>query len=220
MANVLKSPLLHFLLIGAGLFTLYGWLVQGQASIAVDRAALSAQFQRLWARPPSSAELQDLVDQYLLEEIAVRRAQALGLDRDDPVIRARLWQKMQFLDDALPSDQELADFLDRNQGRYQQPARYRLSYWPKGAGQGQPEEWSATLVAGRFGQAWLEQLNTLAPGQWQPLPDGGRVQLLARQDGYLPALGELRSQLLADWQGEQRQARQALLLAQYREQQQ
>jgi hypothetical protein len=67
----------------------------------------------LWGRPPTDEELQDLVDDWVREEVATREALALGLDRDDPVIRRRLRQKLEFLsqDSASPTDAELEAYL-------------------------------------------------------------------------------------------------------------
>jgi parvulin-like peptidyl-prolyl isomerase len=62
------------------------------------------------------------------EEILVREGIALGLDRDDPVIRRRLRQKMEYLHVELgtqqqATDAELTAFLSENQQRFEVPAR-------------------------------------------------------------------------------------------------
>ena len=49
-------------------------------------------------------ELKAQIDEYLREEIATREATAMGLDRDDTIVRRRLRQKFEFLcqcDDAV-----------------------------------------------------------------------------------------------------------------------
>ena len=61
---------------------------------------LAGQFEAVWRRPPTAAERAGLVDDYVREEVYYREALALGLDRDDTVIRRRLRQKMEFLGDA------------------------------------------------------------------------------------------------------------------------
>jgi parvulin-like peptidyl-prolyl isomerase len=100
----LREPLLHFLLLGSGVFGLYGGLKRalpaGPREIVVGEAraaSLAEGFARTWMRPPTALELQAQLDDYIKEEVFAREAVALGLDRDDAVIRRRLRQKMEFL---------------------------------------------------------------------------------------------------------------------------
>src|SRR5262249_16097071 len=48
-------------------------------------------------RPPTSEELAGLVEEHVKEEVLYREALALGLDKDDTIVRRRLAQKMEFL---------------------------------------------------------------------------------------------------------------------------
>jgi hypothetical protein len=127
-----REPLVHFLVAGVLLFALYALVVDpGQPepdAIAVTAAqvdALAAGFARTWGRPPAPAELDELVDEYVVEELFYREALALGLDRDDTVIRRRLRQKMEFLADAPgeASDAELAAHLAAHPERFTAPPR-------------------------------------------------------------------------------------------------
>ncbi len=133
--RILREPLFHFFLIGAAIFFWFHIVTPESANaqdpevIAVDDndvALLSAQFEARWKRRPSSAELQALVDASIREEVLVREARKLGLDRGDTVIRSRLSQKMDFLTEAIatsavPEDQELEAFLNQNPERYATP---------------------------------------------------------------------------------------------------
>jgi parvulin-like peptidyl-prolyl isomerase len=122
----LREPLLHFLLLGSGLFGLYGSLKGalpvGPREIIIGEArtaSLAEGFARTWMRPPTAQELQAQLDDYIKEEVFAREALALGLDRDDPVIRRRLRQKMAFLSEqgaALgeSSDAELERYLSEH----------------------------------------------------------------------------------------------------------
>ena len=92
---------------------------------------LSAGFARVWQRPPTDAELKGLVDDYVKEEIATREAVAIGLDRDDAIIRRRLRQKLEFVvEDAAGSapatDAELQAWLDSHPEAFQ--AEPQLSF--------------------------------------------------------------------------------------------
>ena len=127
MKKFLREPLLHFLLIGAVLFVVFG-LVSDRAPSSVDtQVVVSAGrieqleniFAKTWQRPPTEQELKGLVDDFVLEEIYYRQAVAMGIDRDDTVIRRRLRQKFEFLTDdmaaaAVPTDEELANYLAAN----------------------------------------------------------------------------------------------------------
>ncbi len=137
MRRLLREPLVHFLGLGALLFLLYGWLQGGVLNapdeIVVSRGqlqSLKAQFERAWQRPPTSQELQGLVDSWVREEIFYREGLAAGLDRDDPIVRRRVGQKVEFMIDATPtaapSDGELQAWLDANPDKYAVEARYSL----------------------------------------------------------------------------------------------
>ncbi len=131
----LREPLLHFLLIGLGLFALYHYLNQGNTGapreIVVSESrveALAENFAKTWMRPPTAQELKGLVDDYVAEEVYYREAVAMGLDRDDTVIRRRLRQKMEFISEDVstavtPTDAELETYLKRHAEKFVQPPR-------------------------------------------------------------------------------------------------
>jgi peptidyl-prolyl cis-trans isomerase C len=69
-----------------------------------------------------------LVDERVREEILSREAVALGLDKDDEIIKRRLAQKMDFLAQDLavlqvPGDAELAEWYAQNSDRFALPPR-------------------------------------------------------------------------------------------------
>jgi hypothetical protein len=123
MKALLREPLAHFLLLGAALFLLDAWLrspstpqggeiVGGEARIR----NLAQGFRRTWQRLPTREEMDGLIQDHVREEVLYREALALGLDRDDTIVRRRLRQKMEFMADeaaalARPTDQQLADYL-------------------------------------------------------------------------------------------------------------
>jgi hypothetical protein len=131
-----REPLLHFVVLGALLFGLYGWLHRGRGApqeIVVSSSqvdSLRAQFERLWQRPPTPDELTGLVDAWVRDEVLYREGQAMGLDRDDPVIRRRVAQKVDFLAEGStppqPTDAELEAWLDSHSDAYRVEGRYSL----------------------------------------------------------------------------------------------
>jgi len=131
----LREPLVHFLAIGVALFALYG-LVNDDVDGADNRieitdgtiARLTDTWTKTWQRSPTDAELRNLIDGHIREEVLVREALALGLDTDDVIIRRRLAQKMEFLAEDLsrltePQDAELKRFFAANPELFREPAR-------------------------------------------------------------------------------------------------
>jgi parvulin-like peptidyl-prolyl cis-trans isomerase-like protein len=135
----LREPLLHFVLLGFGLFLLYGWVggrANGEGSKIVITAGhieqLRLGFERMQQRLPEPAELDALIDDAIREEIYYREAKALGLDRDDTIVRRRLRQKLEFVsEDVAPmaeaTDAELQVYLEANPERFRRERRYSLS---------------------------------------------------------------------------------------------
>jgi len=128
-----QEPLLHFLLIGAALFVAYQLMSGGESTapreivITESRVeALAENFARTWMRAPTPQELRGLVEDYIAEEVYYREAIAMGLDRDDTVIRRRLRQKMEFISEDVatstePGDADLQAYLDKHAEKFVEP---------------------------------------------------------------------------------------------------
>jgi hypothetical protein len=138
--RILKEPLLHFLLLGAALFITYGLMsgpgsndAPGKIVVTVGQVEhLAAGFARTWQRPPTDTELKGLIDDWVREEIATREALALGLDRDDTVIRRRLRQKLEFVSDDIaaqtePTDADLNAYLQAHPESFRVEPRFTFS---------------------------------------------------------------------------------------------
>jgi hypothetical protein len=87
----------------------FAWIAQGRAA-------------------PSPEELRPLAEGRVREEILYREALALGLDRDDTIVRRRLAQKMEFLFDDVgalrePVSGELRAWFDAHAERFAEPPR-------------------------------------------------------------------------------------------------
>lgn len=131
--RLLGEPMLHFLLIGIALFVAYNRLAPGRSSddrIVVTQGVvddLVAQHVAARGREPSALELGHLVDAYVREEILYREGVALGLDRDDIVVKRRVRQKLEVMAEedaasAAPTDTDLAAYLSTHRDRFTQPA--------------------------------------------------------------------------------------------------
>lgn len=134
IVRLIREPLVHFLVIGASIFLLYG--IMGQQNVeeqeraititAGEIAWLTDSWQKRWNRPPTAEEREGLIKQYLREMILYREAVAMGLDKDDIVIRRRLAQKLEFLTQDLispkpPTEDELRTYFETHMDRYQPP---------------------------------------------------------------------------------------------------
>jgi peptidyl-prolyl cis-trans isomerase C len=141
--KVLREPLVHFAVLGAVLFALSALARRGAAdprahaptgpvrrTVAVttsDVDAARAGFHAASKREPNPQELADLVQGVISEELLFREGLALGLDRDDRVVRRRVIEKMTALarptaPDSDPPRDELARHYQRYQHRFVQPA--------------------------------------------------------------------------------------------------
>jgi hypothetical protein len=136
MKRLLKEPLLHFLALGALLFAGYGVLNRSRAPepgrIVVSQGQLASMlenFTRTRQRPPTREEWEGLIRARVREEVYYREALALGLDRDDAIIRRRLQQKMEFVSDdvaaqAQPTDADLDVYLRAHPDEFRLEERF------------------------------------------------------------------------------------------------
>jgi PPIC-type PPIASE domain len=162
-----REPLVHFLAIGALLLLVSYW--RGGGGPGSNRIVITpgqidsivAGFTRTWQRPPTEQELKALVDEHVREEIAGREAMAMGLDRDDAIIRRRLRQKLEFLaedsiDVAAPTEAELQVWLDAHPEMFRKEIRlaFRQVYLS-------PDKRGASLVSDV--RALREQLSNSTP---------------------------------------------------------
>jgi hypothetical protein len=106
MNRLLREPLIHFLVIGALLFGLDGLTQSGRPAttpsteirLSLDEIAqLTLLHQSQWHRPPTPQELAQMVENKVRQEVLYREALAMGLDKDDEIVKRRMAQKMQFL---------------------------------------------------------------------------------------------------------------------------
>ncbi len=200
---LLREPLVHFLIAGFALFLLLG-RGDGEPSdyeIVVSEseiARLADNWERTWQRPPTSEELDDLIDGYVREEILYREALRLGLDEDDVVIRRRLRSKMEFLarseaENVSPDDAILQAWLDDHPARYAEGARTSFEQVYLGM-ELDAEEALASLRGGTDPATIGEPLSVP-----RSLRDAPRAEI-ARQFGeqFAAALDPLE---VGDWQG-------------------
>jgi PPIC-type PPIASE domain len=163
--RILKEPLFHFLLLGAAIFGGHRLVAGGRATahdeIVVTQGridALTAAFTRTWQRPPSASERDGLIRDYIREEVYAREAIALGLDKDDVVIRRRLRQKLEFVsEDVLaspePTDDQLRAYLTSHPDAFSVEARFTFRHiFLNGEHQGEGLARDAARLLAQLGQ--------------------------------------------------------------------
>ena len=208
LKQALREPLVHFLAAGSALFLLMGQF-SGEDSIdrsininEADVARLASQWEQTWRRPPSAPELDNLIRDYIKEEVYFREAMRLGLDVDDPIIRRQLRAKMEFLakveiQNIEPSDTTLARYYAANKVHYARKPAYSFDQQFLGedeeaakasisalqAGKpfrAQPLSVSGSMenaswddIARQFGDAFPESLRSQPQGRWSgPVQSG------------------------------------------------
>jgi len=102
----LREPLLHFLLAGLALFLVYRALnpvaadrdASNRITVTEDDVRQMSIAWRAQGRPaPTPEQVRSLVESRVREEVLYREALALGLERNDAIVKRRLAQKMELL---------------------------------------------------------------------------------------------------------------------------
>lgn len=140
MKRLFRDPLLHFLLIGLGLFALFDLIKGDEAAydrmiIDVDRESLLTfmQYRTRAFEPKLAAErldglreedLERIIDEYVREEALHREAIALGVDKNDYIIKRRMIQSIEFITDGFVNasldvtDEDIAAHYAANRDDY------------------------------------------------------------------------------------------------------
>lgn len=138
--KLLRDPLLHFILLGVVIFGVYFRVSKTSSKrpdeIVVTRGtveSLVTSFSRTWQRPPTEEDVKGLLREYIREEAAYRQAIAMGLDRDDTIVRKRLRQKLEFISEDVatrtePTDDELQAFQQAHASLFQTDATFTFRH--------------------------------------------------------------------------------------------
>jgi len=186
-ARVGREPLSHFVALGLLIFagTHYTEARQQRYTIELDRAQLqriATAYRQQYGTLPPPAVLRALADNYVREAVLLREGLALGLDRDDEIVRRRVAQKMEFLleDRASrrdPDEAELRRWFDGHRAAYTQPAKrsfdhryFAIDRRGEAAARGLAEAALARLQAGQPASAG------------DPFPGPGAIRLLSQND--------------------------------------
>ena len=139
MKSLFRQPLLHFLLIGLGFFLLFQLFGSNDESdsriIVVDKEELMTylQFRSKSFNPDvveermaslTKEEMDRLIDDYVREEVLYREAKAMGLDKEDYIIKRRMIQKVEYISQGAAevvtelTEKQIRDYYEINKANY------------------------------------------------------------------------------------------------------
>jgi len=131
MKSFIKQPLVHFLLIGLGFFLIFNFFGYrdklDSKTIVVDKESLMTYFQyrskafnaQVFEDKLASMtkeEQENLIKEYVREEVLYREAMAMGLDREDYIIKRRMIQKVEFISQGIA--EAVTDMTDEHIKKY------------------------------------------------------------------------------------------------------
>ena len=200
-ARLLREPLVHFAILGALVFALFGNATSAdERRIVIDAARverLAGQYAQNFRRAPGTDELDALIRDDLKEEVYYREALRLGLDRDDEVVRRRMRVKMEAFGDtaediAAPDDATLQRWLSGHPDRFAGEATYGFDQRYLGSDATGAQTGLATLRAGKdFAGAAIP-----LPAHFDAIGTGEVAELFG--DDFSAALARLP---LGEWSG-------------------
>ncbi len=177
----------------------------------------------------------------------LEHAEALGLHRRDPLVQARLAERARRAvpEPGAPSEAELRAFFEAERARFRRPAVLTLAHrfardgaraeamlaeareGREDADSGEPElglgprpTRTVTALKAAVGEAAAEALVAAELGAWTKVrsPLGWHVvKVTARREAEVPALAEIRAEVLEAWREARRRALEAAALARWRE---
>jgi peptidyl-prolyl cis-trans isomerase C len=140
--TILREPLLHFAALGVLLFIAGHYSGHNGGSdparyrivIRPDQLRrIEEGYLRQYGTAPTAEQLQLLTDRYVHEEILYREGLALGVDREDEIIRSRIVQKVEFLQQDLsvakdPTPEELQAYYRAHRDHYTLPEKRSFTH--------------------------------------------------------------------------------------------
>ncbi|CAB1076027.1 hypothetical protein D1AOALGA4SA_3829 [Olavius algarvensis Delta 1 endosymbiont] len=203
LQRFLREPLLHFIAIGGLVFLIYTALndFRQNASktivITPERIRqITGEFDRVWNRTPTEEELDHLIEEEIRSEVYYRDALALGLDRNDTVVRRRLRQKMEFLTDTgiylqEPAAGELESYFTANVQAYRSEPRlaFEQIYLGESPATAIVSQTLKTLVSEPATDPTTLGQRTLLPAQLKLSPPGAIDSVFGR--GFYRQIAEL-----------------------------
>jgi parvulin-like peptidyl-prolyl isomerase len=135
---IVREPFFQFIALGALLFAASEYLEARSNFARIDISGAQVEgiknnYRLQYGASPTAEQLNDLVDQFIKEEVFYHEALRLKLDQDDEIIRRRLVQKYEFLQQDLgtfndPSEVDLHAYYRLRAKNYEIPERLTFSH--------------------------------------------------------------------------------------------
>ncbi len=238
-----REPLLHFAVLAAAIFGADRVLHPPSKSEKVIvitpevRQQIIDAFDEDKQVKPSDEELRKMLDFWVATEVLFREGKAMGLDRNDEMIKARVAHKLQLLifsdiDVGNPTESQAQEWFAKHRDRFDTPETFSFYMAPAGS-EAKARDYVAQIAAGNepeslqdtarafqsrpaesltapFGDAFAGVLRTLPRGQWQAVQarDGWYV---VRVDSSTAAvkisLEDARQAVMEGWKTDERRRR-------------
>ena len=136
--KLLADPAVHFAVIALVMWQGFtsDKMEQSDTVIRISstlQAEAWATFQEQTGEAPSPTEWEEVKKGLRLESLLVHEARKLGLDRDDPIIRKRLVQKMEILaripQPKNPTEAQWREYFEKNKQRYTTPRLIAVEHY-------------------------------------------------------------------------------------------
>ena len=209
--RLLQEPILHFLLIGIVIFVVYGKVAapnRAGMSIVVSEAMvdeMAREHEARWTRKPTDTELAGLVDAHVRDEILYREGLALGLDRDDALIKRRVRQKFEVIAEEqsaheAPSDADLAAYMTESAERFLLPATvsFEQIFFDNA---GTPADVERAVAAARVAVARGADPRKLGQASMLPSRVENAAQGLVARDFGTGFAGQVATAPIGQWSG-------------------
>jgi hypothetical protein len=139
MKKFFSEPYVHFLLIGAVLYLLYSFASINDSRFSekiitissFQKEKLKNDFFSKWQRMPNAEELSLLYEEYFFQEVMLKEAVAMQLEKKDNVVRVRLLDKMRkILTSSMtygePGEEELLEYYSTHKNFYREAEKISL----------------------------------------------------------------------------------------------
>ncbi|BEV01043.1 peptidyl-prolyl cis-trans isomerase [Novosphingobium olei] len=133
LRRLLREPLTHFVAIGIGIFVISHVIEERQSRYNLtltnaDVLRIANSYAQQYGAQATPEQMRTMIDNAVREEIYLREGLALGLDRNDEIVRRRIAQKFDFLqqDQAAPrepSEAQLRGWYGSHRDRFAAPAK-------------------------------------------------------------------------------------------------